>query len=203
MEKIDHKKILKDLYKPSNKKVVMVDVPKMNFIMIDGKGDPNTSREFQEAVEALFSFSYALKFMIKKGDLGIDYSVMPLEGLWWADTMTDFINGNRDSWKWTLMIMQPEFVDRPLFEQASEQVKAKKKLDALPKLRFDSLNEGRCAQILYIGSYAEEGPIIEMIHHFIEIEGFKLRGKHHEIYLSDFRRTAPEKLKTILRQPLV
>lgn len=202
MEKIDFKKELKELYRPSAKKIVTIDVPEMNFIMIDGKGDPNNSAEYQDAVEALFSVSYTLKFMIKRGEIEIDYGVMPLEGLWWADDMSSFVDGKKDDWKWTSMIMQPEFVTKAMFQEASEQVIKKKGLKAVPKLRFDSYKEGVCAQVLHIGPFSEEGPTIQKLHEYIEEKGFRNSGKHHEIYLSDFRRTAPEKLKTVIRQPM-
>ena len=203
MEKIDYKKELKDLYKPSAKKVDILDVPEMNFIMIDGAGDPNTSQEFQEAVEALFNISYTLKFMVKKGVLGIDYGVLPLEGLWWTDDMSQFNIENKDNWKWTLMIMQPEYATRELFHEAVEQVKRKKNLPALPKVRFEAFSEGKAAQIMHIGPFSEEGPTVEKVHNFIKESGFNLAGKHHEIYLSDIRKAAPEKWKTIIRQPIV
>lgn len=202
MSKIDYKKELKHLYKPSTKKVEMVDVPRMNFLMIDGKGDPNTAQEYKDAVEALFSVSYAVKFMIKKGELAIDYGVMPLEGLWWADDMSTFSVEDKSNWKWTGMIMQPEYVTNELVKEAIEQVKKKKGLPGLPKLHFEAFTEGKAAQILHIGPFSEEGPTIEKTHQFIEKNGYERSGKHHEIYLSDFRRTAPEKLKTIIRQPI-
>ena len=202
MTKIDFKKELKHLYKPSAKKVEIVDVRQMNFLMIDGEGDPNTSQEFQDAVEALYSLSYTLKFMIKKGDLKIDFGVMPLEGLWWTDDMSQFSTENKDNWKWTLMIMQPEYVTAELFNEAVEQVKKKKNPPALSKVRFEVFSEGKAAQIIHIGPFSEEGPTIKKVHNFIQENGCKLSGKHHEIYLSDIRKAAPEKWKTIIRQPM-
>jgi hypothetical protein len=201
MKKIDYKKELKQLYQPIAKKVEIVNVPRMTFLMIDGKGDPNTSQEFQEAVEVLFGLSYTLKFMIKKGKEGIDYTVMPLEGRWWADDMTQFSVDRRDDWKWTVMIMQPEFVTHDLIDKAIEQAQKKKHID-FSKVRFEPFAEGKSAQILHIGPFSEEGPTVEKIHHFIKENGFTLTGKHHEIYLSDIRKSAPEKLKTIIRQPM-
>ncbi|MCG8603911.1 GyrI-like domain-containing protein [bacterium] len=200
MTKIDFKKDLKLFYNPSKKEVTVVDVPQMIFLMIDGKGDPNTE-DYQSAVETVFSVSYALKFMIKKSETDIDYTVMPLEGLWWADDMSDFTTGNCDAWLWTAMIMQPEYVTRPLFEEAKAQVAKKKYLPLLGDLRLTKFHEGKAAQIMHIGPYSEEGPTIEKIHNLISEHGGELCGKHHEIYLSDPRKTAPEKLKTILRQP--
>src|SRR4030042_1311720 len=170
--------------------------------MSDGEGDPNTSQAFQDAVEALFSVSYTLKFMIKKGKEGIDYGVMPLEGLWWADDMSQFSIENKDNWKWTLMIMQPEYVTGNLVDEAIEQVKKKKSLTALPTIRFEAFSEGKAAQIMHIGPFSEEGPTIQKVHDFIKEMKYKLSKKHHEIYLSDIRKAAPEKLKTIIRQPM-
>lgn len=202
MKKVDYKKELKQLYLPSSKEVSVVEVPKQQFIMIDGQGDPNTSKEFQEAVGALFSLSYALKFIIKKGKTGVDYGVMPLEGLWWSDNMKKFNVENKSDWKWTLMIMQPEFVTHELFDVALQQVQKKKNLNALSKLRFNTFTEGKATQILHIGPFSDEGPTIDNIHSYIQNNGHKASGKHHEIYLSDITKTAPEKLKTIIRQPV-
>jgi hypothetical protein len=201
MKKIDYKKELKKFYQPSTQKVEIVDVPRMTFLMVDGKGDPNTSQGFQEAVEVLFGLSYTIKFMVKKGKEGIDYAVMPLEGLWWVNDMTHFSVDRRDDWKWTVMMMQPEFVTHDLIDRAIEQAQKKKRID-FSKVRFEAFAEGKSAQILHIGPFSEEGPTIEKIHHFIKENGFTLTGKHHEIYLSDIRKSAPEKWKTIIRQPM-
>lgn len=202
MKKRDYKKELKHLYNASAKKVEMVDVPEMNFLMTAGTGDPNTSQEFQRAVESLFSISYTLKFMIKKSDLAVDYGVLPLEGLWWTDDMSRFNIENKDTWKWTLMIMQPEHITPKLFNEAIEQVKKKKKLPPLCSVRFEGFSEGKAAQIMHIGPFSEEGPTIDKLHNFIKESGFELAGKHHEIYLSDIKKAAPERWKTIIRQPL-
>lgn len=203
MKKIDYKKELKYLYDASAKKVEVVEVPEMNFLMIDGQGDPNTSQTFKEAVEALFGVSYTLKFMLKKGKEAIDYGVMPLEGLWWADDMSQFSAQNKDNWKWTVMIMQPGYVTAHLVNEAIVQVKKKKDLTALPKMRFEAFLEGKTAQTMHIGPFSEEGPTIQKVHAFIGEMKFKLSGKHHEIYLSDIRKAAPEKWKTIIRQPMM
>lgn len=202
MKKIDLKKELKHLYNSSSKEVFIVDVPEMNFLMIDGKGDPNTAKEYKDAVETLYAVSYALKFMIKKGEKAIDYSVMPLEGLWWVDDMSKFSIEKKDEWKWTAMIMQPEYVTEDLVNKALEQVKEKKNPPALSKVRFESFHEGLSAQIMHLGPFSEEGPTIAKVHAFIKGKGYDLRGKHHEIYLSDPRKSAPEKMKTVIRQPL-
>ena len=202
MEKIDYLKQLKHLYCPSAKKVEIVEVPQMNFLMIDGEGDPNTSQAFKDAVETLFSLSYTLKFMVKKGETGVDYGVLPLQALWWSDDMSAFITGNKDIWKWTAMIMQPEFITPALVEEATKEVQRKKKLGSLALVRFEAFKEGKAAQILHIGPFSEEGPTIEKVHAFIENNCSRRIGKHHEIYLSDIRRAAPEKWKTIVRQPM-
>jgi hypothetical protein len=203
--KVDFKKEMKELYNPPSAKISVVDVPPMNFVMVDGVGDPNKSQEYQDAVEALYSISYAIKFMVKK-EKAIDYGVMPLEGLWWTDDMTRFTTDNKDIWKWTSMIMQPEYVSEELFNRALEQVKKKKSLPSLAKAKFQSFHEGLSVQTMYIGAFAEEGPTIEKLHNYIRDNGYVFDGltrKHHEIYLSDFRKTAPEKLKTVVRQPVV
>ena len=201
MEKIDYKKELKHLYRSSAKKVEVVEVPKMNFLMIDGDGGPNHPT-FQNAIEVLFPLSYTLKFMIKKSDIGIDYGVLPLEGLWWADDMSSFIKDKKDDWKWTLMIMQPELITNEMVVEAVNQVRVKKNPTSLPLVRFESINEGKVAQIMHIGPFSEEGPTVQKLHSFIEDSGKKIIGKHHEVYLSDIRRAAPEKWKTIIRQPM-
>lgn len=201
MEKIDLKKELKHLYNPP-KEIALVDVPEMNFLMIDGAGDPNTSQEYQNAIESLYAVSYTLKFMVKK-EKAVDYVVMPLEGLWWTEPMSQFTMENKDMWQWTVMIMQPEYVTEELFNRAVEQVQIKKNLPSLSKIKFKSLYEGLSTQLMYIGPYSAEGPTIEKLHNFIEENGYELRGKHHEIYLSDPRRSAPEKLKTVIRQPVM
>jgi len=200
MTKIDFKKELKHLYKASPKHVVMVDVPVMNFLMVDGYGSPG-SADFASAVEALFSLAYALKFTIKKGPQGIDYGVLPLEALWWAEDMAAFTKREKDQWQWTAMIMQPEYVDADLVETVRAQVAEKRNPAALPKVRFEAFHEGRAAQTLHVGPFSEEGPTVARVHDYIAAQGFQLAGKHHEIYLSDIRRAAPEKWKTLIRQP--
>lgn len=200
--KIDYKKELKHLYNSSSEQPNIVDVLTMNFLMIDGEGNPNTSKAYQESIEVLFSVSYALKFIIKKSKLQIDYGVLPLEGLWWSDDMSNFNVQNKDNWKWTSMIMQPKHVTIELYEKAIEQVKKKKNLVLVSSVKFKSYNEGKSTQIMHIGPFSEEGHTIEKLHTFIKDKGYKLNGKHHEIYLNDVRKTSPEKLKTIIRQPI-
>lgn len=203
MQKIDLKKELNSLYQPSARQVVRVDVPAFNYLMIDGVGDPNTSTGYAAAVEALFSVSYTAKFMLKKGQgqgQGIDYAVMPLEGLWWSDDMAVFASNDRSRWRWTMMIMQPDFVPAALIQAASAEVKRRKGLVAVDALRLETFTEGPCAQILHVGPFTDEGPTIQRVHDFIAQHG-TLAGKHHEIYLSDIRRADPAKWKTIIRQP--
>jgi hypothetical protein len=200
MKKLDLKIELGSLYKAA-KQVEDVDVPKMNFLMIDGKGDPNKAQEYAEAVAALYQLAYTVKFHIKKGKPAVDFAVMPLEGLWWVDDMRLFSEKDKSSWKWTMMILQPECVTREIVEAMRAEVAKKKNPPALSKVRFEAYQEGPSAQILYIGPYAGEGPTIAGIHEHIKQSGRSLRGKHHEIYMSDPRRSAPEKLKTIIRQP--
>jgi hypothetical protein len=201
MDKRDIRKELKHLYLASPGKVVEVDVPTMNYLMADGEGDPNTSQAFSDAVEALFAVSYAIKFMVKKGPLAIDYGVMPLEGLWWAEDMSAFTAGDKSHWKWTLMILQPTFVTREIVETAMAEVTRKKNPTAISRLHLEAFEEGRCAQILHVGPFSEEGPSIDKLHRFIDSRSQRI-GKHHEIYLSDIRKAAPANWKTIIRQPM-
>jgi hypothetical protein len=200
--KLDLKKDLKHLYNPSAQEFVVVDVPSMNFLMIDGQGNPNTSPEYHEAVQALYSVAYAIKFAVKK-TLGIDYPVMPLEGLWWADEMRTFSTERKDDWRWTMMIMQPDPVTCGQVESAMAQASKKKELPALPRLRLEPYHEGLSVQVLHIGPYEKEAPTLARLHNdFIPANGYVTAGKHHEIYLSDPNRVPPEKWKTVLRQPV-
>lgn len=180
-----------------------MEVPQMRFLMVDGEGNPNTSVAYKEATEALFALSYALKFAVKE-EVGVDYGVMPLEGLWRTDGRQgsfEEIQEDKDAWKWTLMMMQPEWVNGELYERALASVERKKDLPGLGGVRFEAFREGRAAQVLHVVPFAEEGPTIERVGRFIGERGGWMRGRHHEIYLSDFRRTAPERLRSVVRHP--
>jgi hypothetical protein len=201
MEKLDLKKTLKYLYEPSAKAFSVVDVPPMNFIMVDGHGNPNTSTEYAESLQALYTAAYTLKFMIKK-ELSVDFPVMAAEGLWWMDDMREFSLARKDDWKWTMMVMQPEIVTSQLFTKAVDEATKKKGQPALLRLRLERFYEGLATQIMYYGPYDNEGPTIARLHQSIEESGHIRFGKHHEIYLGDPRRTAPEKLRTVIRQPM-
>jgi hypothetical protein len=203
VEKVDFKKTLKQLYRPSRKDFEQVEVPPMQFLMVDGAGDPNTAQAYQQALEALYAVAYKLKFISKK-ELERDYVVPPLEGLWWAEDMQVFTTTlDKDSWLWTMMIMQPEWITAGLYERALEQVSASKELPALSAMRLEIYDEGLSLQILHVGSYDDESTTLHRLHHDVLPEqGLEPNGKHHEIYLSDPRRVAPEKLKTVLRQPV-
>ncbi len=200
VKKIDLVKELGELYKPPKDRPVFVEVPRMKILGVDGRGDPNVSQDYRDAIQALYSASYALKFAVKKRD-GIDYRVMPLEGLWWADDMGSFTEGRKGEWKWTAMIVQPDFITSQLLEEARSKLKGKD-LPALGKVRLEVFEEGTSAQLLYIGPFANEGAAIRKLHAFVEEGGRVPRGKHHEIYLSDIRRVDPGRLKTIIRQPV-
>lgn len=204
MTKLDFKKERKDLYN-SPTKPVMVEVPELQYLMIDGRGYPGTSQEYWDSIETLYPLAYKLKFTIKKRQ-GTDYTVMPLQGLWWAEDMSYFRENfltMKEAWQWTSMILQPVPATPELFAEAVEEVRRKNAPAALGKVRLESLAEGLSAQILHVGPYSEEGPTIEKLHAFIEERGYDKAGKHHEIYLSDPRKTAPEKMKTVIRQPVV
>jgi len=200
MKSIDLKKKLKALYSASATKPSLVEVPPLNALMADGAGDPNGAA-FQEAVGSLYGVAYTLKFMFKK-ERAIDYPVMALEGLWDAEDIADFAAGRRDRWQWTLFIVLPDVVTGADVKKAIEAVKARAKLPPRSEVRFGTFDEGRAAQIMHVGPYAAEGPTIERLHRFVEEQGLKLRGRHHEIYMGDPRRAAPEKLKTIIRHPV-
>jgi len=201
MSKTDFKKTLGHLYNPP-RTFATVEVPDMQFLMIDGHGDPNTAQEYQDAVEALYAVAYKLKFASKKA-LDRDYVVPPLEGLWWAEEMGAFVARDKGAWDWTMMIMQPDWITPQMFEEAIGQVSKGKDLPALPRLRLERYHEGLAVQILHVGSYDDEAPTIARLHNeFLPDNGLAEAGKHHEIYLGDPRRTPPEKLKTILRQPV-
>lgn len=201
MEQINFKKEMKEFYRPPRKPVI-VDVPPLQFIMINGKGYPGTSQEYQDAMQTLFPVAYTLRFAIKTAGI-LDYKVMPLEGLWWAEDMDVFtIDDRPEEWLWTSMIMQPSQVTKDLFAEAVQTVKEKKNPTALSKIRLETYHEGLSVQVMHTGPFSEEGPVIENMHQFAFDQGYELRGTHHEIYLSDFTRTAPEKLKTVIRQPI-
>ncbi len=209
MKKIDFKKEYKELYRPSVSKESIVNVPKMNYLMVDGQGDPNNSIEFENALESLYGLSYTLKFMYKNREKPqgyFEYVVPPLEGLWWTKEGVPkdllMLQQSKEDWRWTLMIMVPDFYTPEMIKEAKEILKNKKNPASLSKLYVQSLDEGLCVQIMYIGSYSDEMPTIEKMHKFAADNGYKLRDKHHEIYLSDPRKTIPEKLKTVLRHPV-
>ncbi|MCJ7857231.1 GyrI-like domain-containing protein [Corynebacterium kalidii] len=208
--KIDLKKTL-DAYRDTRGTFRVVDVPTFRYIMVDGHGDPNTSPLYPRSLEALYPVAYAMKFASKR-DLGRDYVVPPLEGLWWAEDMAAFTTArDKSRWYWTMMLMVPPWVGRDIFDAAVQQVAAKTaktaKTKATPErlgdIRLEELSEGRCVQTLHIGSFDDEAAVLERMHgEFLPANGLRLDGTHHEIYFSDPRRTAPEKLRTLLRQPV-
>jgi hypothetical protein len=191
----------KSLYGPSAKACELVEVPETRFLMVDGSGDPNTSQDFQEAIQALYGVSYTLKFALKKSG-GPEFRVMPLEALWWNDVNGRFDADSKSDWSWTAMIRQPDFVEAAAIEAAIRQAGNKRPLPALSKMRFERFEEGLSAQVMHVGPYSEEQPTIERLQAFIAEQGCEPAGKHHEIYLGDPRRAAPEKLKTVIRQPV-
>ena len=201
MKKIDFKKTLKPLYNPPAGEFASVEVPQMQFVKVDGEGDPNTAPTYRSAVEWLYGVSYAMKFAAK-ATLGKDYVVPPLEGLWWADDPKSFVTRAKDQWRWTMMIMAPDFVPRGMFENAV--AKTSGKLGQAPQsLRLEPYGEGLSLQTLHVGSYDDEGPVLARLHgEVMPSKGMAFNGPHHEIYLSDPRRTESARLKTILRQPV-
>jgi hypothetical protein len=206
MEKLDLRKKYKILFAPSPKKAEIVDVPELQFAMLDGEIEagaaPAISPAFQEAVQALYGISYTLKFMAKADPRNpVDYQVMPLEALWWRDGGA-FDFSSPGGWQWTVMIVQPEPVTFDLFNEGLAKLRKKNPSPAVELLRLETFREGLSVQIMHIGPYADEPPTIQKMHSFAHENGYSLCGKHHEIYLGDPRRSAPEKLKTILRNPV-
>lgn len=206
MQKLDLKKQFKHLYQPRAGAVSLVDVPARQFAMLDGRVEagqaPGDAPAFQEAVGALYGISYTLKFISKKREMEpVDYGVMPLEGLWWSAT-GDFDPSRRESWDYTLLILQPDHIDEDLFAEACRQLAKKKPHPLLAQLRLERFHEGLAIQTMHVGPYADEPRTLAQMRDFAGANGCVYRGKHHEIYLGDPRRSAPEKLRTILRQPV-
>lgn len=198
--KIDHKRELKELYSARAGEPTLVDVPELSYLMVSGIGEPG-GEPFRQAIDALYTTSFTLKFQLKRSAEGLDFVVMPLQGLWEGDPAT-FLAGQRSIWEWTLMILQPEQVTEDMVARAREGASKKRVLPALGKLRLERLREGTAAQILHVGPYETERVTIERLHAFIAERDLAFAGRHHEIYLSDPSRTAPEKLRTIIRQPV-
>jgi hypothetical protein len=189
-----------DLYRPPDTPV-RVTVPPQKVLMVDGQGDPNTSPDYAAAVGTLYALSYGVRSIVKQAG-GTPWKVMPLEGLWWAPDMSAFTDVRHDEWLWTMMISQPPEVTAELVATALAAAVAKHRAPAARLLRFEEYDEGDCVQVMHHGPYAEEGPTIAALHAAIAHMGLALRGTHHEIYLSDPRRVAPEKMRTIVRQPV-
>jgi hypothetical protein len=196
-DKTDFKKEL-DAYRATLREFRIVEIPDLRYLMIDGRGDPNTSPAFTHAAEALYPVAYKLKFASKR-QLGRDYVVMPLEGLWWSDDMASFSTArDKSAWSWTLMNLVPEWVDEKLVERARTAAGV-----SSDRVRCEQYAEGRVVQTLHVGPFDDEGPVLEQMHReVIPSRGLALAGRHHEIYFSDVRRTDPAKLRTILRQPV-
>jgi hypothetical protein len=207
MQKLDLRKELKYLYNPSAKKVEVVDVPRFQFLTLDGAIEaghgPGTSPGFEQAMQAMYGVAYTLKFAAKQRAVDpVDYPVMALEGLWWVEG-TEFEITNPEGWHYTLLVLQPETITAEMFADAKEQQRRKKgDSPALAKLRLEPFHEGLCIQTLHLGPYATEMETVAKMDAFAREHGYTLHGKHHEIYLGDPRRSAPEKLRTILRHPV-
>lgn len=199
---VDLKRELAEVYSAAATPA-LVQVPELRFLMIDGHGDPNISPDYTAAVEALYSVAYTVRFALKRGPAAVDAPVMPLEGLWWTPDMTTFSVEDKASWDWTMMIALPPQATPDVVADARAAAQRKKSLEAIGRVREERHDEGLAGQILHRGPYRDEGPTIARLHQFIEEQGCRLTGKHHEIYLGDPRRAAPEKLRTIIRQPVV
>jgi len=202
MEKVDLKRVRADLYAPSRTDFALVNVPPMMILAIDGHGDPNTSPAYAATLETLYPAAYAIK-MASKRELARDFVVAPLEGLWSADDPAAFVSRQKDAWDWTMLIVQPDWITPAFAMAAIETVARTKDLPRIADLRVETFAEGLALQILHVGPYDAEGPTLARLHdEVMPARGLTFRGRHHEIYLSDARRTAPERLRTILRQPV-
>jgi hypothetical protein len=203
MDKVDFTREYKQLYRPSAKDFELVEVPPLTYLMVDGHGDPNTAPAYAQAVEALYTLAYRLKF-ISKVELERDYVVPPLEGLWWAEDHRSFTTGlDKGKWDWTMISLVPAWISPELYQRALDELRRKQALPGLATIRMERYEEGLAAQILHIGSYADEAPVLARLHQeWIPQHGYVESGKHHEIYLSDPRRVAAAKLRTVLRQPV-
>lgn len=201
METIDYRKLYGNILKPKVGQVEFLQIPAMHFLMIDGHGDPNTSQEYMDTFGALYGIAYTLKFKIKK-ERQIDYNLLATEGLWWVPDMAQFSTSHKEDWDWTMMLFQPDFISSADIDNAKAQLTKKKNVPGLEKVRYELFEEGLCAQTMHLGPYSAEKPTIELLHQEISMRGYSLRGKHHEIYMGDVRKSAPEKLKTIIRQPV-
>ncbi len=202
MVKADFKKTL-DAYRARAGKFRIVEVPPLQYLMIDGHGDPNTAQEYADAISTLYPVAYKLKFASKR-DLGRDYVVPPLEALWWASDMDAFTSArDKSHWDWAAMIMCPDWITSQMFDDAMARVASKNRPASLDKIRLETLHEGTAVQTLHVGRYDDEAETLAELHYsFIPSAGLRMTGKHHEIYLSDARRVDPSKLRTILRQPV-
>jgi hypothetical protein len=181
-----------------------LELPARRYLMIDGHGDPNTSPDFDAALRALYPLAYAVKFA-SRAELGRDYVVPPLEGLWWADDMDSFTTArDKSRWDWTLLLLIPDWVGPELVAASVESVRRKANApERLDEVRDEVLEEGRCVQTLHVGPFDDEAALLDRMHHeVIPGLGLALTGTHHEIYLSDRRRVAPDRMRTILRQPV-
>ncbi|MEH0638359.1 GyrI-like domain-containing protein [Streptomyces bottropensis] len=200
--KYDVKRELKRCYAPRNSDWELVDIPPLRFLAVDGHGDPNTAAAYRHAVEALYAVAYTVKFTSKR-ELGRDFVVGPLEGLWWADDMADFLARRKDNWRWRLLINVPDWITDSVIEDARHTALVKKGNPVIGEVRPETLHEGTSAQVLHVGSYDDETPVLTRLHHdYLPANGLRETGLHHEIYLSDPRRTDPAKLRTVLRQPV-
>lgn len=202
MTRYDIKRELKQCYAPRNRDWALVDVPAQRFIAVDGSGDPNTSAAYARAVEALYTVAYTIKFASKR-TLDRDFVVGPLEGLWWSDRPEVFTARDKDAWQWRMLISQPDWITEDFIDDAKQTALAKKGLPAIADVRYEPMHEGLCAQVLHIGPYDDEGPILAELHgEYLAANNLRMTGHHHEVYLGDPRRSAPAKLRTVLRQPV-
>ena len=202
MESQDSMKEFNRLYRATAKRVDMVDVPAMKFLMVDGSCQGSNYDEFRSGIEGLFALSKAMKTAIGRTHIGFEYAVMPLECLWWVRGSCDYTPDNQEEWKWILMMVQPNYVTSALAREVLGELDEDKSLSSIKKVRYGVFTEGLSVQTLHSGQRADKWTTINRLRAFIEKKGYQIRGRHHEIYISDPRTLSAEKMKMIIRLPI-
>ena len=202
METQDSKKEFNRLYRATTRRIDEVDVPAMKFLMVDGSCQGSNYHEFRNGIEGLFALSHGIKAAIARTHIGFEYAVMPLECLWWVRGRGDYTPENREEWKWILMMVQPEYVTSALVREALGGMGKGGALPAISKVRFGVFAEGLSAQTLHNGPRGEKWTTLRRLRAFIEKRGYQVRGRHHEVYISDPRTMTADKMKMILRLPI-
>ena len=203
MTKIDLKKTLPDMYSADKHSVSIVDVPRVKYIMLEGKGDPSAGASMRYAAETLQILARTMRAINKRNPDTPDFTIMPLEAQWWAETVGAFVNDDRQRWYWNSMIALPNFITRDVFREAKKKLlKTKRIYPGLRKVKYKTVKDGLSVQLLHVGAFERQGDAIDVIHEYILENGYKLSGLHHEIYLNDMTRHLPQRMRTVVRQPV-